>query len=442
MKITLPIYVETIHDPKEKEHLFRVRPLFFPQPRRQHRSLDRALARLADDLRCDLGKMGKALRHDELAAYSFCPDLEHHRLDLTLELRHHRARGRFLFVAFAALGRRLAFTPAVPEVWFDLQPGERLEDRATEVLTRHFREREKEDEDHFLTPEDLSLAAQAWVSTLELDDLHPAQEIFKAPQPFFALMGGEERVDGDAELERVGRCLNRLYPDELERAFGREKDLTELTRLLEARDHRPVLMIGPRLVGKTALLHEYVYRKTERRRSPYAARDNVWLLSPQRLISGMSYVGQWENRLLAILKAARNARTFSTSPTSWGCFTPASRRVPSLASLTSSSPTWNGATCGWSRRSPLKPSKCCGNRIAASPSCSICCRWPSVPPRITYVSSSACSANWKAGTTAASLSMCCRRCSTCSGVTLGRPFFPARLPCSFSSWPSRAATPT
>ena len=305
MKITLPIYVETIHDPKEKEHLFRVRPLFFPQPRRQHRSLDRALARLADDLRCDLGKMGKALRHDELAAYSFCPDLEHHRLDLTLELRHHRARGRFLFVAFAALGRRLAFTPAVPEVWFDLQPGERLEDRATEVLTRHFREREKEDEDHFLTPEDLSLAAQAWVSTLELDDLHPAQEIFKAPQPFFALMGGEERVDGDAELERVGRCLNRLYPDELERAFGREKDLTELTRLLEARDHRPVLMIGPRLVGKTALLHEYVYRKTERRRSPYAARDNVWLLSPQRLISGMSYVGQWENRLLAILKAVR-----------------------------------------------------------------------------------------------------------------------------------------
>ena len=31
----------------------------------------------------------------------------------------------------------------------------------------------------------------------------------------------------------------------------------------------------------------------------------MWLISPQRLISGMSYVGQWENRLIAILKEAQ-----------------------------------------------------------------------------------------------------------------------------------------
>jgi hypothetical protein len=61
-------------------------------------------------------------------------------------------------------------------------------------------------------------------------------------------------------------------------------------------------------VGKTAIVHEHVYRATERRGSAYLGRENVWLLSPQRLVSGMSYVGQWESRLLAILKNARKRR--------------------------------------------------------------------------------------------------------------------------------------
>jgi len=85
----------------------------------------------------------------------------------------------------------------------------------------------------------------------------------------------------------------------------RDAELAELTRLLDAADCRPVLLLGPRLVGKTALLHEYVFRKVLGQRSKFRARRNVWLLAPARLISGMSYVGQWENRLLAILKEAR-----------------------------------------------------------------------------------------------------------------------------------------
>jgi len=69
-----------------------------------------------------------------------------------------------------------------------------------------------------------------------------------------------------------------------------------------------VLLVGPRQVGKTALLHEFVYRRVAARGSAFRDRDNVWLLAPARLISGMSYVGQWENRLLAILKEARRRR--------------------------------------------------------------------------------------------------------------------------------------
>jgi ATP-dependent Clp protease ATP-binding subunit ClpC len=59
------------------------------------------------------------------------------------------------------------------------------------------------------------------------------------------------------------------------------------------------------LVGKTNLIHEVVFQRADARRDSQKYKDRVWLLSPQRLVSGMSYVGQWENRLLAILKDVR-----------------------------------------------------------------------------------------------------------------------------------------
>src|SRR5262249_22746546 len=103
----------------------------------------------------------------------------------------------------------------------------------------------------------------------------------------------------------VGICLDRLYPDDLDRTSYRDREVDELTRLLQAPDCRPVLLVGPRQVGKTAVIHEYVFRKVAARKRTYSFKENLWLLAPQRLISGMSYVGQWEQRLLAILKAAR-----------------------------------------------------------------------------------------------------------------------------------------
>ena len=106
-------------------------------------------------------------------------------------------------------------------------------------------------------------------------------------------------------MQRVGRCLDWQFPDELDRAILRDSEVGELFDLLRARDRRPVLLVGPRQVGKTTVLHEVVFRRVAEKKSPFVNRECVWLLSPRRLISGMSYVGQWEARLLAILKHAR-----------------------------------------------------------------------------------------------------------------------------------------
>ena len=47
------------------------------------------------------------------------------------------------------------------------------------------------------------------------------------------------------------------------------------------------------------------FQKISRRENKSSDKNQMWLLSPQRLISGMSFVGQWENRLIAILKTAQ-----------------------------------------------------------------------------------------------------------------------------------------
>ena len=56
-------------------------------------------------------------------------------------------------------------------------------------------------------------------------------------------------------------------PDELKQATNREAEVDRADALLGASDNRPVLLTGKRLVGKTAIIHEFVRRRMERRRS-------------------------------------------------------------------------------------------------------------------------------------------------------------------------------
>src|SRR5207248_2813703 len=87
MNITIPIFVQSHRD------TYLVRPLFFPRPIQQHEKLERVLHLLAGELRKELRDLGKALRHEDLAAWTFCPDLDYRRLDLVIELRKRLARG-------------------------------------------------------------------------------------------------------------------------------------------------------------------------------------------------------------------------------------------------------------------------------------------------------------------------------------------------------------
>ncbi|HEX4949307.1 MAG TPA: AAA family ATPase, partial [Blastocatellia bacterium] len=307
MNVTIPIYVEEQPQPDSSVKMYFVRPLFFHQPFERDENLSRAMNKLVRELRKTFDVLGKAMRHDELAAYCFAPAVEDHLLKFALDLGKQRAQCRFLLVRMEALGRRVVFSPNLPEFAFELERGESVQTRATEVLTEYFRQRERKGGEVIPLPDEVSLTGKAWTTTIDLD-IFPPQISKPEKVSLFALLGGEGEMDGALELRRVGRCFDWLYPDELRRAVRRDEEVAALEKLLTTKDKHPVLLIGPRSVGKTALIEEFVFRKVERRRRKYSAEKNLWLLSPQRLISGMSYVGQWENRVLAILKEARQRR--------------------------------------------------------------------------------------------------------------------------------------
>lgn len=304
MKIELPIFVQTGTADVPKG-VSSVRPLFFERPVEANREIAKARAKLATGLTKKLGEMARHGKHREVARYTFCPDLQLHSLKFRIDLRRQSFHGRFPVVSFRHMSRRLAFSPLLQDIWFELHRGDRLESRAREVYTEFLRNIERNDEEDLqyylarFTPQ-----GKTWIDYLEID-ISTNQKLEKKGDSLLALLGGEERVDGATELQRVGTCLDHLYPEQLQRFSGSEDQLEEIERFFGGRKRQAVMVVGPSLVGKTTLIHELVFRRVAQRQSPFERDANVWHLAPQRLISGMMYLGQWENRLLAILKHAR-----------------------------------------------------------------------------------------------------------------------------------------
>lgn len=307
MKITIPIYIKHIPQDPRPYPLYNVSPLFTDTPMGSSENLQTAISDFVRQFREQLDRAGREMRHIYQAHHAFYPRIEERILPITIQLKQRIARCKFLFIVTSHFNRKIVFTPSIPELRFDLEEGETLEEKALTVLTKFFRYREKIDNDsdeYIDTPEELSVTGKAWASDVIIEFSSP--ELGYTPkEEFFAMLGNSEKPDGAQELNNVGRCLDRLFPVLLTRAVARDAEIEELIDLLGSEDRRPILVIGKSMTGKTALIEEYVYRTVSLKKAPYDINNNVWLLAPQRLISGMSYVGQWENRFIAILDEAK-----------------------------------------------------------------------------------------------------------------------------------------
>jgi ATP-dependent Clp protease ATP-binding subunit ClpC len=298
VKASIPVYVEESRQ-EDGRPLFTVQALFHPDLQRRGELADRALMRLAQDLRIAASRLSAQPRHDELLALLRSPDLAERMVDLAIDLRRGTARVRALVVSYRWNGRQLAFSPSLPELWFEVPVGASVEQRALEVYTEHFRKKERD------LPGQVAAAhgpdRRAWLAWIDVEVARPRPRGEDA-DPRKRAISSLERLSGELELMQVGTCLSWGDTDEMDRAIGREPEIAELERMLAADERRPILLVGPRSAGKTALLLEYVRRA--KLRPPGPTHRVLWHLAPERLISGMSFVGQWEQRLLAILATA------------------------------------------------------------------------------------------------------------------------------------------
>lgn len=283
--------------------MFNVRPLFHPEPAQSSEKLSRALNKLQANLRDLLFDLSKDRRHDALATWAFNPPIQTKTIEVRLELKSGSPLKRFFVARYEAFDRQIAFVPTIPNFAFEIRDNHGFESRVTDVLTEFVRQKEREED--FFVLDSITLHGKARLSFLDVE-FTPAANAKKKEKPSRAMLfGGEEKKSGEEELRKTGQPLHQWYPDDLQRALGRDTEVEEIARLLASKDRRPILLVGPPKVGKTAVIHELAWNISNRKKEKFAGAHEIWLLSPMRLISGMSYLGEWENRVNAIIDYAR-----------------------------------------------------------------------------------------------------------------------------------------
>ncbi|HYV10673.1 MAG TPA: AAA family ATPase, partial [Pyrinomonadaceae bacterium] len=111
------------------------------------------------------------------------------------------------------------------------------------------------------------------------------------------------------DIKNLKLIATPLGSDEMRRsfsrAFGRERLVSELVQLMQ-RDRANVLLVGESGVGKTSILVDAV-RIVER--EVRSSEDNseaklprFWSSSAARVIAGMKYLGQWEERCERVIE--------------------------------------------------------------------------------------------------------------------------------------------
>jgi ATP-dependent Clp protease ATP-binding subunit ClpC len=109
----------------------------------------------------------------------------------------------------------------------------------------------------------------------------------------------QKKRHAEEVLASVSTPLHKRLPRAAPPVLAREAEVQRLAGLLEGRQRHAVLVQGPSLAGKSALVRQWLRERLAREPS-----QRMYVTSAAQLVAGMSGLGQWEARVRRVLEAA------------------------------------------------------------------------------------------------------------------------------------------
>ena len=307
IKLEFPVWV------RHENGIYMLRPLMKLGPDAVEDRYEKAFKSLAKQVRKQFSHF--SLNPESLAELlwlRFNPQLRFEAIELAFRYGKRYFQGAISVAWFPLREYTVVLLPAFENHFFisahaDPRRSELIGELTTQIQ-QFVRKRNKISEEELIL-DDYRTQAGEYCSTLDLHLHLPDQPVEfvhdeeAMMRHFFRQQGN---FSGRIEIERVGEAMNERYPEGLERAYHRESLVAQLRQSLYNRENVPVVLLGARQVGKTALLHETVYQYIfEHAGRDQYLLDQLWTLDPTHIIAGMSIVGMWQRRMESIIEFAR-----------------------------------------------------------------------------------------------------------------------------------------
>nr|HEX4317874.1 AAA family ATPase [Kofleriaceae bacterium] len=248
-------------------------------------------------------------QHQEL--FQLAVGSELHRVIIDVKTKDGRVHGTIPLIVeprwtSETEQRYVAYHPRRRDTWFVCDDLADLQALAQQHVREQWDEIDEDDAEELLTVGKDRLATIALTTEVKsLLDLLPSRK-------------KDDRTAATAPT--LDRVLHTLGVDETHRAATNQLRLgvprspyrERLGYLLGGPRPRSTAIVGPPGSGKTELLRRWIADRLVEDGYPLHKNmdrvHHVWRLSGKRLIAGMSYLGQWEERCLALLDEAKKHR--------------------------------------------------------------------------------------------------------------------------------------
>ncbi len=296
---TVPLEFPVLVTPSKEG--YQLRPLFLNSPIRTAKRFRDAMDLITKDVR-QLFHDFKTEREtsDQLLWFAFNPKFDFERQNFYFNSGSNLVWGDFAVVRFSLKAHQIICLPSFDNFFAILSKHDSFNRQIQTIIHDRLHERKKESSS--FSPSDYYASDGEFITTLSLS-VTVEQENFPFEQEieslFASLNGQQDKFSGLVELARVGSNWHDNYPNKLQRAILREDYVTRLGQLIFGTTKTAMVIVGAPGSGRTTLLHETYFRYLQ---AQEGAVTTIWHIDPNRVIAGMSIVGQWQRRFESILE--------------------------------------------------------------------------------------------------------------------------------------------